>query len=103
MTIHMQVRPSKLKELLQTLDELRREKRQMKGFIDSLVFTPNDDNDVLTFVEEWNTQEDLDTYLQSYYFSVLKGAMKVLTSSSEISFTTNSHATNRFNTESALV
>ena len=86
-TIQMQVRPSKLKELLQTLEDLRRAKRNEKGFLDSLAFTPNGDNDVLTFIEKWEHQEDLDMYLQSYYFSVLRGALKVLTSSSEITFT----------------
>ena len=88
MTIHMQVRPSKRKELLQTLDDLRREKRRMKGFLDSLALTPNGNNDALTFIEKWKTQEDMDAYLQSYYFSVLRGALKVLTASANITFTT---------------
>jgi quinol monooxygenase YgiN len=88
MTIRMQIRPSKHKELLQTLDDLRRVKRQEKGFLDSLIVTSNGDHDTLTFIEQWQTQTDLDAYLQSYYFSVLRGAIKLLTVTSEVAFRT---------------
>ena len=86
MTIQMQVRPSKRKELLQTLDDLRYVKRRETGFLDSLVCPNTGDENALTCIEQWETQEDLEAYLDSYYFSVLKGALKVLTTSATIEF-----------------
>ena len=38
----------------------------------------------LTFIEEWETQDDVNAYMQSNYFCVLKGALKLLTKSAII-------------------
>lgn len=85
-TVKMNVPPTKRKELLQTLDELKEVKRKEKGFIDARVCMKNDNENTVTLIEEWQTQEDVDAYMQSEYFYVLRGAMKLLTSSSEIEF-----------------
>lgn len=83
-TAKMQVRPSKQKELLQTLDELRHVQLKEKGFIDARVRLNNGNEHALTLIEEWETRKDAEAYMQSEYFSVLRGAMKTLTSSSVI-------------------
>jgi quinol monooxygenase YgiN len=79
-TVKMQVRPSKQKELLQTLDELKEVKGKMKRFLDARVCMDNKDENGLTLFEEWETREDADAYMQSEYFIILRGAMKILTS-----------------------
>ena len=85
MTITMVALPTKEQELLQTLQELTAGMRQEKGFLRGSVGTNG--KNVMKFIEAWETPEDLHAYLQSYYFSVLRGALKLLTSSSEIEFT----------------
>ena len=87
MTITMVALPTKEQELLQTLQELTAGMRQEKGFLRGSVGMNG--KNVMKFIEAWETPEDLNAYLQSYYFSVLRGAMKVLTSSAEIEFSTN--------------
>jgi quinol monooxygenase YgiN len=85
-TVKMNVHPTKRKELLQTLDELKEVKRKKKGFIDAHVCMKNGNENTVTLIEEWETKEDVDAYMQSEYFYILRGAMKLLTSVSEIEF-----------------
>jgi len=85
-TITMKARPAKRQELLQTLHELTDEMRREHGFLDARIRMNGGNNNVLTFIEEWVTQEDVNAYMGSDYFHVLRGAMKLLTESSEIEF-----------------
>jgi len=87
MTITMVTLPTKEQELRQTLQELTEVMRQEKGFLRGSVGMNGKNANVVKFIEAWETPEDLNAYLQSYYFSVLRGALKLLTSSSEIEFT----------------
>jgi len=87
MTITMAALPTKEQELLQTLQELTEVMRQEKGFLRGSVGMNGKNANVVKFIEAWETPEDLNAYMQSYYFSVLRGALKLLTSSSEIEFT----------------
>jgi len=83
-TITMEARPAKRRELLQTLHELTDDMRRERGFLDSRIRIHVEDQQALTLVEEWETQDDAHAYMQSRYFRVLKGALKVLTSSATI-------------------
>lgn len=83
-TIEMHVIPAKRKELLQAIQELDNVKRKEKGFIDSRICIDTEDKNVLELIEEWESQEDVDVYLQSDLFHVLSGAIQLLTRSSEI-------------------
>jgi quinol monooxygenase YgiN len=85
-TIEMHAIPAKRKELLQAIQELDTVKRKEKGFIDSRICIDAGDKNVLQLTEEWESQEDVDAYLQSDLFHVLGGAMQLLTNSSEIMF-----------------
>jgi quinol monooxygenase YgiN len=90
-TIEMHVIPAKRKELLQTIQELDNVKRKEKGFIASRICTDAGDKNLLKLVEEWESQEDVDAYLQSDLFHVLGGAMQLLTSSSEMTAVNEVH------------
>lgn len=83
-TATMEARPAKRQELLQTLRELMDEMRLEHGFLDAHISIHGKQNHALTFIEEWETQDDVNAYMRSYYFSVLKGALKVLSSSAII-------------------
>ena len=85
-TVKMNARPAKRRELLQTIYELAEVKRKEKGFIGSRLCMDAENKIVFTLIEDWKTQADVDSYTQSDYFSVLRGAMKLLTESSEIEF-----------------
>jgi quinol monooxygenase YgiN len=90
LTVKFQAFPAKQKELLQTLHELTDAMRQEPGFLDARIGIDADNQNLVTFTETWKSQQDADAYVeQSLYFQVLRGAMKVLTSSAEIEFNTN--------------
>jgi len=85
-TVKMNARPAKRQELLQTIRELTEVKCKEKGFIGSHLYMDAENKNVFTLIEEWKTRADVDSYTRSDYFSVLRGAMKLLTESSEIEF-----------------
>lgn len=85
-TIDMTVRPGKSRELLITLHELIEDMKTVPGFLDAHIHHESAHPNELTFVEHWETQEDVDAYMMCDYFTILRGAMKVLTVSSEMAF-----------------
>jgi quinol monooxygenase YgiN len=90
-TIEMHAIPAKRKELLQAIQEMDNVKRKEKGFIASQICTDEEDLNLLTLIEEWESQEDVNAYLQSDLFYVLGGAMQLLTSSSEMTTVNEAH------------
>ena len=88
-TIDMTVRPEKSRELLITLHELVEEMKKVHGFLDAHIHHESMHPNKVTFIEYWDTQEDVDAYLMSDYFAILRGAMKVLTISHEITFSSS--------------
>jgi quinol monooxygenase YgiN len=88
LTIEIHVIPAKRQELLQTLHELAPLKRKEKGFIDSRVQIDARDGNRLTLVEEWETRDALNAYMQSELFQILCGALKLLTASADMTFRT---------------
>ena len=90
LTVKFQAFPAKQKELLQTLHELTDAMRQEHGFREARIDIDAENQNRVTFTETWETRQDADAYVQqSRYFQVLRGAMKVLTSSAKIEFSTN--------------
>lgn len=86
-TITMHVPPAKRRELLQSLDELIRLMQQEPGCLRAYIALDMDNQHILTLVEEWQSQEALERYMQSEYFSILQGALKLLTTFSEMTIT----------------
>jgi quinol monooxygenase YgiN len=83
-TIQMNVRPAKQKELLQTIAELTEAQQGVRGFLGMHVLTDADDSNKFTLLEEWDTSADVTAYMQSEYFQILRGALRILTVSAEI-------------------
>ncbi len=90
MTFTMYAYPAKRNELWQTLQGLLELLPEEAGYLNARL-EMDWNNNVFTLVEEWDTQMDVYRYMQSRYFCVLRGAMKLLTSSNTISINSRMH------------
>jgi quinol monooxygenase YgiN len=83
----MEVRPSKQKELLQAIDGLTKaKKRSERGFLGARVKLDTGNSRNLVIVEAWETVEDVEAYLQSEYFNILRGGLQILTTGADIEY-----------------
>ncbi len=101
-TITMHVPPAKRRELLQSLHELMRLMQQEPGCLKAHIVLDMDDQHVLTVMEEWQNQRALECYMQSEYFSILQGAMKLLTTCSEMTITPGAEPSSQENAYAAI-
>ena len=62
------------------------------GCLSSVLYIKADNKDILCLIEEWATQKDLDKYLRSQNFNVLRGAVKALNAEAEMRVHTVSKA-----------
>ncbi len=76
--------PARRKELLQTLHELIGVMGSEQGFLEARVDIDAGNQNVVTLVEGWETQGDVEAYMHSEYFDVLVGATEILSTSSKI-------------------
>jgi len=77
-TIQMKVIPKKRFELLQTLRSMIEEIRKEKGCMDCFFYQDVDNENIFIVIEEWKTQEELDSHLKSDMFSALIGMKSLL-------------------------
>lgn len=87
-TIKITVSPEKRKEVLQTFTALLGPIRREQGCICCNCYVDVEADNIIFFMEEWKTREDLDTHLKSVHFSVMIGAMKLLDKEPDIRFNT---------------
>ena len=87
-TIYITVPPEKRKEVLQTFKAILGPIRREQGCISCNCYVDVESENIIFFIEEWMTREDLDTHLRSVHFSVLIGAMKLLNKEPDIRFNT---------------
>jgi quinol monooxygenase YgiN len=71
------------------LDKIRHE----KGCLRCNVYQDMENENAFIFIEEWKTEAHLDKHLRSDRFGVLIGAVKLLSDTSEIKFTTLAQTT----------
>ncbi len=89
----MTVLPVKRKEFLQTLHALIQSIRKEKGCIKCSACLDIKDENTFYMIQGWETQKELDSYLQSDLFEVLLGTKKFLSEPCEIKFYTVSSTT----------
>jgi quinol monooxygenase YgiN len=89
--IRMKVPSEKRKELSQTIASLIGPIRTEKGCKRCDSYQSIEDDSELLLLEEWDTQENLKSYLKSGRFRVLRGAMNLLKEPYEMTFHTVSH------------
>ena len=88
----MTVLPVKRKEFLQTLHALIQSIRKEKGCIKCSACLDIKDENTFCMIQGWETQKELDRYLQSDLFEVLLGTKNFLSEPCEINFNTVSSA-----------
>ena len=89
----MTVLPAKRKEFLQTVHALIQSIRKEKGCIKCSACLDIEDENTFCMIQGWETQKELDRYLQSDLFEVLLGTKNFLSKLWEINFTTVSSTT----------
>lgn len=87
-TFKMSVPTDKRLEVLQTIKTLIGPVRNEPGCISCNYCVDAEDEQIIIFRQEWNSNEDLAAHLRSDHFSVLLGVMKLLSIEPEISFNT---------------
>lgn len=80
----MNVLPEKQKEVLLTLLSLTEPPGKEKGCLSYSIFSDIEDKNVFNLISEWETREDLDSYIKSDKFSVLIGTKSLLCEPIEI-------------------
>ena len=83
-TIKMKVIAEKRSELLQTLRSMTEEIRKEKGCMNCNFYQDVDNENIFSVIEEWNTQEELDSHLKSDMFGALIGANSLLVEPADI-------------------
>ena len=90
--LRMKVPSEKRMELSQTIASLMGSIRTEKGCTRCDFCQGMEDENRLFLLEEWDTEENLVSYLKSARFRVLRGAMNLLTEPYEMLFHIGSHA-----------
>ena len=96
----MKVLAEKRKEVTQTISSLMGSIRTEKGCQRCDFCQSMEDENGLSFLEEWDTRENLNSHMKSERFRVLRGAMNLLQEPCEIVFHTV--AARRKRTEAGL-
>jgi len=86
--IRMKVLPEKRMELTQTISSLISSIRTEEGCKRCNFCQSMEDENELTLLEEWDTQENLKSHLKSGRFRVFRGAMNLLKEPYEMMFHT---------------
>jgi len=84
-TIQLKVIPEKRSELLQTLRLMKEQIRKERGCKSCYFHQDVDNENIFSLIEEWKTQEELDSHLQTDMFGALIGAKSLLLEPPEIS------------------
>jgi quinol monooxygenase YgiN len=86
--IKMRVPANKRMEVLQTIQTLLGTIRDEPGCISCTCCVDTEDEHIIIFTQEWETNENLTAHLQSDQFTVLLGVMKLLSIEPEIRINT---------------
>jgi len=89
--IRMKVLPEKQMELSQTIASLLSSIRAEKGCRRCDFYQSIENENQLSLLEGWDTQENLKRHLKSGHFGVLRGAMNLLKEPYKMTFHTMSH------------
>ena len=81
-TTRITVPPEKRTEFLQTIGRLLEPSKRARGCRTFDFYLDAKDENSTLLVSEWDTEADLDNYLRSDDFAVLRGAMTVLSAHS---------------------
>jgi quinol monooxygenase YgiN len=80
----MEVVPENRSELLQTLRSMTEEIRKITGCKTCNFYQDVDNENIFNLIEEWKSQEELDSHLKSDMFGALIGTKNLLVEPAEI-------------------
>ena len=78
MTPRINVRPEKRIELAQTIGRLLEPAKNVKGCRTNRFYLDAADENSSLLLSEWETESDLERYMRSNEFAILRGALMVL-------------------------
>ena len=78
MTTRINVRPEKRNELAQTIGRLLEPAKNVKGCRTNRFYLDAADENSSLLLSEWETESDLERYMRSDEFAILRGALMVL-------------------------
>lgn len=85
-TVRGKVYPEKNAEFLQAIRSLHDALKGRRGFRKSTLYQEVDDPSNFSLVQEWESTEEMEAYLDTEEFRVLLGALKVLSEHSEVTY-----------------
>lgn len=85
-SIFLRVFPQKREEFLQAVQSLQYDLKQGQGLSSSILYQDVDDPEQFHLINEWEKDQDYDSYLRSEQFRVLMGALKVLCKETEVRY-----------------
>jgi quinol monooxygenase YgiN len=85
-TVTLRIIKGKSDEFLQAIRSFKEKVKQEEGFHKCTIYQDMTDESTFNVIEEWDTQEHLDNHLKSDLFRVLIGALKVLSTESEVRY-----------------
>ena len=85
-TITVDINPESREEFVQAVRSMTENLKKEKGFKKSGFFQDVENASRFNLIEEWETQDDLDSHVQSDIFRVLMGALKVLAEHAEVRY-----------------
>ena len=85
-SISLKVSRQKREEFLQTVHSLQSDLQKDPALIKSAFYQDVNDPERFHLINEWKTEQDYDSYLRSENFSVLIGALKVLSEETEVRY-----------------
>lgn len=83
-TVKLKGRAEKRREIVQTLGGIMEQVCQRKGFLFGSSYQDMKDRNIFCLINEWETQQDLDDYLESKLFAALMGIRNILQETPEI-------------------
>lgn len=93
MTLKIMAPPQSRNEILRTLNSVLGPTQSEPGCLTCKMYQDIENAAVLTLVEEWDSQSDLDRYLQSEDFRKILAVMDMSSQHPEITFNTISETT----------
>lgn len=84
LTIRVKIRPNKRREFLQTVLDLAKEPQKEQGCLSYHSSQDIEDENMFYLVTRWQTKNELETYFRTRNFNVLRGAMHILSETSEM-------------------
>jgi quinol monooxygenase YgiN len=85
-TFKLNVKPEKLIEIRQSLNDIAEKVKQLEGCRDTKVYQDMHNENTFFMVEEWQKQRQLDDHMKSSLFAALIGIKGLLTKEPEIMF-----------------